>query len=281
MQRIKLCDIFIGNFKISQSFGVNSSKYSWIKDTNGIPILGHNGVDWSYEGKNGVELLNPFPKGNEVVCSKRGYNEGGYGWFCRMWDKTQNAVILYAHCEEILISEGEQLYFQQLVAKGDNTGWSTGPHLHCGFYRVDEKGNRLNRNNGYDGYLNVTNGNQVTWEILNPKEPGQPKQLNQYEEKTLELINDFMDKKKYGNQESATRALIDAHKAVSQSNKEIANLNKKIEDAEIAYKIKVKKLKEQVQALIEKSVKKLSFTNALKIVVETVIRKMTGGDKEV
>lgn len=171
MSKVILHDIFIGNFSVSQTFGVNYATYKWIKDYKGNPIKGHNGIDWTYKGVNGIKLINPFPKGNDVVVSRVGYDSGGYGWFLRMWDKTQKFVILFAHNQEIVVPEWGKLQFQQLVAYGNNTGWSTGPHLHCAGYFVNDKGEKLNRDNGFDGYINLLDKNLVEWKILNPSSP--------------------------------------------------------------------------------------------------------------
>lgn len=167
---ITLHDLFIGSFPVTQAFGVNYDTYSWIKDYRGISILGHNGVDFGYNGQEPI-LLNPFPKTSEVVCSFVGWDENGYGNWIRIWDKTQSCVILYAHLKSVDVTAGQTLRFQQQVGIGDSTGWSTGPHLHCGFYTVDSMGNKLNRDNGYDGFLNVLNKSNVTWQLLNPTAP--------------------------------------------------------------------------------------------------------------
>lgn len=173
MSKATLQDFFIGDYKISQKFGANYETYKWIKDINGNPIKGHNGIDWGYGGKNGAQLLNPFPKGHEVVVTKVSFDSGGYGWYLRMWDKTQNFVVLFAHCQEILVKEWQTLKYQQLVAYGDNTGWSTGPHLHGGGYFTDADGNKLDRSNGYDGWVDLLNKDIVTWDIKNPTKPGE------------------------------------------------------------------------------------------------------------
>jgi len=164
---IVLKDLFIGEFPVSQVFGVNYETYKWIKDYAGRPIKGHNGVDFGYGGRNDVLLVAPF----DCVVSKVGYDKNGYGYYLRMWDKKQQCVVLYAHCKEIKVREGEGLICGQLVAIGDNTGWSTGPHLHCGVYKVDDEGNKLNRDNGFDGWLNILDGRSFKWEVQNLKEP--------------------------------------------------------------------------------------------------------------
>jgi len=169
---VTLHDLFIGNFPVTQNFGENYETYKWIKDYKGNSIKGHNGVDFGYNGQSPI-LLNPFPKTSTVVCSFTGYDASGYGNWCRLWDKTQSCVILYAHMKSVDVKAGQTLRFQQQIGIGDNTGWSTGPHLHCGFYTVDSIGNKLNRNNGYDGFLNVMNKNNVTWQLFNPTKPSE------------------------------------------------------------------------------------------------------------
>lgn len=169
---IKLYDITIGDFPVSQYFGANPTSYSWIKDIDKNPIKGHNGLD--VKTPSGVILINPFPKENDVVVSYAGTDTSGYGNYIRIWDKTQQCVVLYAHCQRTLVQKGDKLVFQQAVAESDNTGWSTGPHLHFALYKVDANGNRLNRQNGYDGYLNPVDKNIVEWTILNPTAPASP-----------------------------------------------------------------------------------------------------------
>jgi hypothetical protein len=229
---IKLHDLFIGNYAITQKFGANPDTYSFIKDYAGRPIKGHNGVDWGYGGKNGALLINPFPKGHEVVVSKVGFDSGGFGHYLRIWDKTQKFVILYAHCQEVVVREWQNLQFQQLVAIGDNTGWSTGPHLHAGAYFVDEEGNRLNQDNGFNGYVNLLDKTIIEWQILNPVKPAE---VSQVEENTplavcLRDRKDFWDKweaekraHETDNQEKDAR--------IKQLETDIANIGKDLENA--------------------------------------------------
>lgn len=168
-----LHDTFIGDYPISQTFGVNYETYKWIKDYKGNPIKGHNGVDWALP--TGTILLNPFPQGNNVVVSFVGWDEKGYGNWIRVWDKTQRCVALFAHLSSVSVDQGEKLLFQQELGKSGNTGWSTGPHLHFAFYEVDDEGNKLNRDNGFDGYLHPMSG-VIEWKILNPTKPGEKPQ---------------------------------------------------------------------------------------------------------
>jgi len=160
---IKLYKPFKEDFRISQHFGENPDVYSWIKDVNGNPIKGHNGVDFGYGGNNAVELHNPFPSRHDVVISKVSLDANGYGWYIRIWDKTQKFVILMAHGKSVLIDEWQSVEKGELVMIGNNTGWSTGPHLHIAGYYVNESGEKLNRSNGYDGFVDLLDPAQFQW----------------------------------------------------------------------------------------------------------------------
>ena len=46
---------------------------------------------------------------------------------------------------------GQQVKQGDLLGHGDNTGWSTGSHLHFGMKLLNANGEVINRNNGYDG----------------------------------------------------------------------------------------------------------------------------------
>ncbi|MGB9793725.1 murein hydrolase activator EnvC family protein [Caldisericum exile] len=49
----------------------------------------------------------------------------------------QNFSTLYAHLKSFVVKEGEEVKQGQIIAYSDNTGWSTGPHLHFSIYKID------------------------------------------------------------------------------------------------------------------------------------------------
>ncbi|BAL81177.1 murein hydrolase activator EnvC family protein [Caldisericum exile] len=49
----------------------------------------------------------------------------------------QNFSTLYAHLKSFAVKEGQEVKQGQVIAYSDNTGWSTGPHLHFSIYKID------------------------------------------------------------------------------------------------------------------------------------------------
>ena len=65
-------------------------------------------------------------------------------------------LIDFLHCQNILVNEGDIVVKGQLIAIGDNTGFSTGPHCHTQWRRVSWDGKVINTldindaNNSFD-----------------------------------------------------------------------------------------------------------------------------------
>lgn len=52
--------------------------------------------------------------------------------------RNNNVTTLYAHCNDILVKEGDIVSSGQVIGTVGNTGRSTGPHLHFEI-RVDDR----------------------------------------------------------------------------------------------------------------------------------------------
>lgn len=63
-------------------------------------------------------------------------NEGDYGKHLKV--RCNNVTMLYAHCSNILVDEGQIVGKGQIIATVGSTGNSTGPHLHFEL-RVDDR----------------------------------------------------------------------------------------------------------------------------------------------
>lgn len=100
--------------------------YSMISSTFG-PRWGtnHNGMDIAGSGIYGADII--ASDGGTVTLSQ--YDNSGYGMHIII-DHGNGFETHYAHCSELYVSVGEQVYAGQVIAAVGSTGDSTGPHLH-------------------------------------------------------------------------------------------------------------------------------------------------------
>jgi len=134
------------NYCITQYFGENPQIYKQ------FGLNGHNGIDLVWYGNEYFDnyVFAVFPG----LCVEVG-NQGnqGYGIFVRVNNYDFGLQIVYAHLKLSKIKKGDIITYNQHIAIADNTGFSTGPHLHFGVREINEKGEILNYNNGYKGYI--------------------------------------------------------------------------------------------------------------------------------
>jgi murein DD-endopeptidase MepM/ murein hydrolase activator NlpD len=83
-----------------------------------------------YAMPNSTPLYCPFPV---CVVSSAGYTTVGYAYFITLTDPNQNLRALFAHLRAnnpFAVPIGARVTYTTIVAFSDNTGNSTGPHLH-------------------------------------------------------------------------------------------------------------------------------------------------------
>ena len=125
---------FNGSFKLTQKFGENPASYAQ------FGLKGHNGLDFG------------VPTGTEIVATHSGKvieatnDPSGYGLYVKIENDLEGS--LYAHLKEFKVKVGDQVSEGQILGLSDNTGNSTGPHLHFGYYKIPR-----DRTNGYAGYI--------------------------------------------------------------------------------------------------------------------------------
>lgn len=102
-------------------------------------ILGHNGEDY------GMPVGTPIlaPHHGKVIEAQF---DSGYGNYVKIEDGAQGSVL--AHLSKIEVTVGQVVGEGQRIGLSGNTGNSTGPHLHWGYYRIPR-----NRSNGFLGYI--------------------------------------------------------------------------------------------------------------------------------
>ncbi len=128
---------FNGNFTQTQGFGGNYADYAR------YGLQGHNGLDFA------------LPSGTPLVAAISGKvieateDPTGYGRYIKLENSTEGA--LTAHMQSFNVSVGQDVREGDLIGYSDNTGNSSGPHLHFGYYKIPR-----NRQNGYSGYIDPT-----------------------------------------------------------------------------------------------------------------------------
>lgn len=133
---------------INQPFGVNYCEFY-----KQMGMLGHNGVD--FEAHNGDEVYFNFRGKGEVISVCDSWTKG-LGITIIIQDGGKYFKILFWHLKGFAVKEGQVVETGQLLGYADNSGMSTGDHLHFGVYRCDQFGNTLNKDNGYGGAIDPT-----------------------------------------------------------------------------------------------------------------------------
>lgn len=125
---------FKENWILTQGFGENPSSYAK------FGMKGHNGLDYGLP--TGTNVLAPHA-GKVVEVSN---DPTGYGVYVKIESDKEGSVL--AHLKDTLVPVGATVTEGQLIAHSNNTGNSTGPHLHWGYYKFPR-----NRSNGYAGFI--------------------------------------------------------------------------------------------------------------------------------
>lgn len=116
----------INNIKATTTFikpieGTISSKYGQREPTTATVPKNHTGVDIA---TNMGTKIKSATSGEVVIASE----EGDYGKHLKI--QIGEVSIIYAHCNNLYVKQGEQISQGQEIAEVGSTGNSTGPHLH-------------------------------------------------------------------------------------------------------------------------------------------------------
>lgn len=120
--------------RTTQGYGANPRDYAK------FGFKGHEGIDYA------------TPNGDPAYNSKRGsvgIAQGNYGAYgtCVIIRTTEGEGLIYAHLQSFIVRPGQPVAEGQIIGYTDNTGNSTGPHLHFGY----QPQYLQNLNNGYWG----------------------------------------------------------------------------------------------------------------------------------
>lgn len=120
---------------ITQKWGENPQTYSR------FGLKGHNGLD--LRAATGTEVFAP----HDGIVKERRFDKEGYGNYLKIESDKEGSVL--AHLKDFAVNLNKAVKEGDLIGYADNTGFSTGSHLHWGYYRIPR-----DRNDGYLGYIN-------------------------------------------------------------------------------------------------------------------------------
>jgi len=153
---------------ISQGFGENQ-----LPIYHELGLLGHNGIDVTLENGDAIYACHD---GKIEFAGQDSYTNGPAGLGIVL--KTDGYKTIYWHLQSFAVSPGDMVKMGQLIGYGDNTGMSTGPHLHFGLKLLDINGDVINRNNGYDGAVDPSP--YIVWWGMTEQEVKQLQALEGY-----------------------------------------------------------------------------------------------------
>jgi len=112
---------FEGRRRITQLWGANPAYYQQFQ-SGGVPLQGHNGLDFGLPNQSRV-LATAQGRVVEIGNDPTGY--GRYLKLQHVWGES-----LYAHLQGFSVEAGQVVRRGLLIGFSNNTGVSTGPHLH-------------------------------------------------------------------------------------------------------------------------------------------------------
>lgn len=164
---------FKGTFTITQEWGVNPADYAR------FGLKGHNGVD--YGTPTGTSII--APHSGKVIESA--FDQYGYGMYIKIENDVEGSIL--AHLDHFTVNAGDTVSEGQEIGISDNTGNSTGPHLHWGYYRMPR--------NKSDGFSGTTNPFPYLTENNPPPGSGTPPTSQDEKDKLIEQLKEENHKK--------------------------------------------------------------------------------------
>lgn len=162
-----------GTFPKTQGFNDPCCRGSYAK----FNLLGHNGHDI------GLPAWTPVLAPHSGVIKEATFDPG-YGNYVKVENLEEGSVL--AHLSRISVNAGDLVSEGDLIGYSGNTGNSTGPHLHWGFYRTKTR----NRDNGFNGFIDQTDWMNVAGRVTVVTQPD-PNRLNDDEVQLVRNIENY------------------------------------------------------------------------------------------
>ena len=125
---------FDDNFPLTQGFGEHPDWYQK------FGLKAHNGLDY------GLPTGTPIIAPHDGKVVEAAFDPQGYGNYLKIENGKEGSVL--AHLRSFSVGLGEVVQEGTPIGFSNNTGNSTGPHLHWGYYLLPR-----DRANGYAGFI--------------------------------------------------------------------------------------------------------------------------------
>lgn len=228
---------FKGEYRLSQKWGLNEHIYKR------FGLKGHNGVDWALP--TGTKII--APHSGKIL--EKGYDKNGYGRYIKIENDKWGSIL--AHLKRIDVNIGDEVSEGGHLALSNNTGFSTGPHLHWGLYPKPR-----NRGNGYSGTVDPFKGGIMS----SSDDIGIPKKTFENLVSKSSKYDEF-NKIGYGSAAEVTHDLQGLRKSIDDKNRAIKaeedrakGFRKNYKDllAEVADKLRCQQEEHQITVALEK-----------------------------
>jgi len=144
------------DYPITQPFGRTSFSVNNPNIYRGM--LGHNGIDFGMPEGTPIRACH-----DGVVVRDVDNDNSGAGIYVCIWDTEQHIATYYLHMIRNIVGLGRLIKKGEIIGYVGSTGIGTGAHLHFGIVETDMRGYRVNRGNGYNGYINPLS-EDIVWE---------------------------------------------------------------------------------------------------------------------
>lgn len=131
-----------------------------------LGMLGHNGIDIaSYDGEPCY-----FSTLDDTEWFAKNETDGRGGVGVEIISTTpidgEYVKFIFWHLKKSLVADGQKVIFGQKIGLCDNTGYSTGPHLHWGMKYCKADGIGKNKDNGYLGAVPFKYANTFVLQMI-------------------------------------------------------------------------------------------------------------------
>jgi len=139
--------LFFGGYRITQLFG-NKLRINGKEYYPQFGLKGHEGLDVVPKIKGYKAIYTPA---DGIVLMTRVSDGRAYGHMIRLWHPQYNLITEYCHLDKICVAAKEPVRKGTHIGTMGNTGSTFGTHLHMNVIKTNDKGEKLNKKNGYLG----------------------------------------------------------------------------------------------------------------------------------